>query len=104
MSAKYYQKNPVSSNFEQHIIFKLMTYRSPNSIALSAIDNDLLTLKQWKLSFFKYIFQKASQLRNYPICKTEQLHEAVHGETVGVKFSILLLYEAVGATVSLIPA
>ena len=57
MPAKYYQKNPVSSNlfqsnksfhrFEQHIIFKLMTYRSPNSIALTAIDNDdLLILKQ----------------------------------------------------------
>jgi len=73
------KKKPVSSNlflsnksfhrFERHIIFKLMTYCCPNSIALTAIDNDLLILKQWKgallghqkLSFFKYIFQRASQ-------------------------------------------
>ena len=41
----------------------------PNSIALTAIDNDLLILKRWKgallghqkLSFFKYIFQRAWQ-------------------------------------------
>ena len=46
-----------------------MTYCCPNSIALTAIDNDLLILKQWKdallghqkLSFFKYIFQRAWQ-------------------------------------------
>ena len=66
-----------------------MTYCTPNSIALTAIDNDLLILKEVRSSaiknyhFFKYIFQKASQLRNYPICKTEQLYEAVHGEMSG---------------------
>ena len=42
------------------------------------------------------------QLRNYLICKTEQLHEVSWGN-VGVKFNIFLLYEAVSATVSLIP-
>ena len=78
-SAEILPKNTVSSNlflsnksfhrFERHIIFKLMTYCCPNSIALTAIDNDLLILKQWKgallghqkLSFFKYIFQRAWQ-------------------------------------------
>ena len=64
MSAKILQplplpppkKTPVSPNlflsnksfhrFEQHVIFKLMTYCTPSSIALTTIDNDLLILKQ----------------------------------------------------------
>ena len=104
--------NKSFQRFEQHIIFKLMTSSFSNSIASTATDNVLLIIKQWKVRssaikkyhFFKYIFQKASQLRNYPICKTDGTTSwGCTMGNVGVKFGILLLYEAVSATVSLIP-
>ena len=116
MSSKYYQKTPVSSNLilsnksvhrsEEHIIFKLMTYRSPNSIALTAIDNDLLILKQWKGALHGHQKLSFSRMpRSWGIILYAKRNGTSWGCTWGngVKFSILLLYEAVSATVSLIP-
>ena len=46
VSPNLFLSNKSFHRFDQHVIFKLMTYCTPNSIALTAIDNDLLILKQ----------------------------------------------------------
>ena len=46
VSPNLFLTNKSFHRFEQHVIFKQMTYCTPNSIALTAIDNDLLILKQ----------------------------------------------------------
>ena len=59
VSSNLFLSNESFHRFEQHIIFKLMTYCFHNSIASTATDNDLLILKQRKgFSFFKIYFSE----------------------------------------------